>query len=227
MMLMGATMPQEKLDKFAIADDTYQIETIAHEKFDDATWKERWAVEGNAVVSVADGKLFIRRKDVAGSQVSVATVWYRADLPANALVTFRARAIEPADQNAANFNIILHAREADGSELRFGRSGKYDEYHKIPNYIVTFVGGAGAGWSRVRRDPGFEMLHEVDIRSEIGREYEIVATIVDGRIRWYLDGKKIHDVRDPSPLAGGKFAIRTWSTDGWWDDVTIARIVRE
>ena len=32
MMLMGATMPQEELDKFTIAQDTYEIETLAHDR---------------------------------------------------------------------------------------------------------------------------------------------------------------------------------------------------
>jgi hypothetical protein len=203
--------------------DTYAIEPIARETFDAPDWEKRWAVEGNSRVTVEDGKLFIRRPDL--TETKIASVWYRPDLPADVFVRFRCKAIDPVEENAANFNVFLHAREPDGRELRFGRSGRYDEYHKIPNYIVTLVGGVMEGWSRVRRDPGFHLLHEANARSEVGREYDIAVTVVGGRIRWYLDGKRLHDVTDPDPLPGGKFAIRTYNTDGWWDDVTFARVV--
>lgn len=222
LVAMGALLQNDK--PVTIAGDAYRVEAIAREAFDER-WSERWAVEGDCLVNAEDGKLFIRRREV--KETGAATVWYRAELPADVMVRFRAKVIEPAGKNMANLNIFLHAREPDGAELRFGRSGKYDEYHAIPNYIVTLVGGAGPGWSRVRRDPGFKLLHEHDVKSQVGREYEIVVTIVNGRLRYYLDGKKIHDVTDPSPLVGGKFAIRTYSTDAWWDDVEFSRIVGE
>ena len=121
-------------------------------------------------------------------------------------------------------NIFLHARELDGSPVRFDRSGKYDEYHQIPNYIVTLTGGHTPGWSRVRRDPGFAMLSESDIRSKVGETYDIVATYVKGRVRYYINDRKIHDVTDANPLDGGHFALRTWSTDVDFCGVAFAEI---
>jgi hypothetical protein len=212
--------PTERRETMELDGDEYHVEWLARERFDGGL--ENWLVEGDSEVTVRDGKLWIVRTDP--EQGNVATVWFRPELPRDAIVRFRAKAVPPAEKNAANLNLFLHARELDGSPLRFGRSGKYNEYHQIPNYIVTFVGGCKDGWSRARRDPGFNLLHEAHVRSEVGEEYEIAVTILEGRLRYYLNGLKLHDVQDPDPLPGGNFAIRTWSTDGWWDDVEFGRL---
>jgi hypothetical protein len=205
--------------------DAYEVEWLARETFDRPDWTSRWIAEGSSEVKVADGRLWVRKLDPAAR--NTATVWFRPELPRNALVRFRAKPVPPEEENAANLNLFLHARELDGRPFRFGRSGDYKEYHGIPNYIVTFVGGCRPGWSRARRDPGFNLLHEAEIRSEVGKEYAIAVTVRDGRLRYYLDGQKIHDILDSEPLPGGRFGIRTWSTNAWWDDVEIGRIVEE
>jgi hypothetical protein len=174
---------------------------------------------------VTGGNLQIHRNPEAPTTCA-ATIWYRPDLPPGLLIRFRARPVPPAKGNYANLNLFLCAREADGSELRFGRSGRYAHYHEIPNYIVTFVGGESkGGWSRVRRDPGFRIVSESPIRSEVGTEYFIVVTLCDGVLRYYIDGKRIHRFADPDPLPAGKFGLRTFRTDGWWDDVDIGRVL--
>jgi len=214
--------PTGRTETVRLGGDTYAVEWLARETFDRDDWPSRWIVEGNSEVKVADGKLCIR--GLKPTMRNVATIWYRPELPANVIVRFRAQAVPPAEKNAANINLFLHAREADGAPLRFGRNGDYKEYHAIPNYIFTLTGGCRPGWSRARRDPGFNLLHHADVRSEVGKAYRVVVTVQDGRLRYYLDGVKVHDVRDPEPLSGGRFGIRTWSTNGWWDDVEIGRI---
>jgi len=214
--------PAASLETINIGADTYHVQWLAREDFQTDAWLSRWHVEGNSEVQVRDGKLWVR--NINGEKPNVATIWFRPELPADMIVRFRAEAVPPSEKNAANLNLFLCARELDGSPLCFGRTGQYKEYHEIPNYIVTFVGGYRPGWSRVRRDPGFNLLHETDIRSEIGTEYSVVVTINKGRLRYYLDDRLIHDVRDPDPLPAGKFAIRTWSTNAWWDDVEFGRL---
>ncbi len=220
--MLPPTGPRESV---TIGPDTYPIEWLARETFDRDDWVSRWIVEGDSVVRVVNGKLHVGRTDPMTK--NVATIWYRPELPADVIVRVRAKPIPPAKNNAANLNLFLHARENDGSPVRFGRTGNYKEYHQIPNYIVTFVGGYRPGWSRARRDPGFNLLHEAQVRSEIGTEYRIAVTFVDGRLRYYLNGKRIHDVTDPKPLPPGRFAIRSWSTTAWWDDVEFGRILRD
>lgn len=217
--LAGSEKPKTetvKLDK-----DAYRVEWLHHEKWD-AKWSTRWVVEGDAEVKVRVGKLWVN--SIGAEKARAATIWYKEDLPDNIIIRFKARVLRPEEKNAANLNVFLHARELDGKPLEFGRSGVYTEYHRIRNYIVTLTGGVQPGWSRVRRDPGFNMINESEVRSEVGKEYEIAVTVQNGRIRYYLNGKRCHDVTDPKPLPGGKFALRTWSTNAWWDDVEIGKI---
>jgi hypothetical protein len=213
--------PGGPVENVELDGDTYRVEWLARETFDG--WLSRWAIEGNSEVRVHDGKLWAR--DLFPGKANVGTFWFRPDLPDDVMVRFRAEAVPPAGENAANLNLILHGHELDGSPLRYGRNGQYSLYHEIPNYIVTLVGGIRDGWSRARRDPGFNLLHEADVRSEVGEEYEIVVTCQAGRLRYYLNGVRLHDVQDPEPLSGGRFAIRTWSTNGWWDDVEFGRVL--
>ena len=204
-----------------VGGDRYDVQWIHRESFD-KDWTSRWAVEGDSEVQVKDGRLYVNA--LKDGKAHSATIWYKPDLPDGLLIRFRAKVLPPAENNAANLNVFLHASEPDGSPLKFGRSGAYTEYHQIPNYIVTLTGGAQPGWSRVRRDPGFNMLHEADVRSEVGKEYDVVMTIEKGHLRYYLNGRKYHDVRDADPLPGGKFALRTWSTNAWWQKVEFGRI---
>jgi hypothetical protein len=204
-----------------VGGDTYNVQWIHHETFD-KDWTSRWAFEGDSEVMVKDGKLCVN--SLKDGKAHSATIWYKRELPDRLLIRFRARVLPPKENNAANLNVFIHARESDGSPLEFGRSGSYSEYHQIPNYIVTLTGGNQPGWSRVRRDPGFVMLHEAEVRSEVGKEYDIIVTVEKGHIRYYLNGKKWHDVQDPDPLFGGRFALRTWSSNTSWEKIEFGRI---
>ena len=217
----AALPPEGPVEEVCIAGDAYRVQWLARESFD--AGMPRWVFEGSAEVGVRDGRLWVHNRDP--DKRTTATIWFRPELPRNAMIRFRARAVPPAEGNAANLNLLLHAREPDGSPVRFGRSGAYPLYHEIPNYIVTLTGGMQPGWSRARRNPGFNLLHEADVRSEIGRQYAVTVTYQDGRLRYYLDGKRLHDTVDPEPLPAGRFAIRSWSTNAWWDDVEFGRLV--
>ena len=200
----------------------YHVEWLAKEAWTPA-FTNQWFVEGDSEVRGEDGRLQVQHR----RRGQMATIWYRRELPKNVLVRFRACAVPPATTNSANLNLFLQARERDGSPLRFGRSGQYKDYQEIPNYIVTFTGGRQAGWSRVRRDPGFRLLHESEGRCEVGREYEIVVVCLEGRLWYFVDGRLLHDVLDPDPLPGGHFALRTWDTHGWWSEVEFGRVIEE
>ena len=195
---------------------------LAHETFADDAWRQRWTVEGHAEVAVASGTLRVTTQPAPDGTTPGATLWWGEALPADVLIEFMAGADLPAEDNAANLNLILHAREADGSAYRAGRSGKYGEYQQVPNYILTLTGGFQEGWARVRRNPGFNLLAENRaLRSEPGRNYHVRVAITGGRIRCWIDGQLVHDVRDPNPLPGGRFALRTWRSRVWWSDLRI------
>ena len=228
--LLGAIGPASAASadasSVALDGETWTATELAHETFADAAWRNRWVVEGDAACEARDGHLNIVTSNQPDSKKS-ATLWWREPLPDNILIEMTAGADLPAEENAANLNLIFHAREPDGRPYQFGRSSAYADYHKIPNYIVTLTGGFQEGWSRVRRDPGFTILsEEKSTRSEPGRTYKIRAMITAGRIRYWLDGRLIHDARDPQPLPGGHFALRTWRSRVWWSDLRIAALTR-
>jgi hypothetical protein len=191
---------------------------IARETFG-ADWQKRWVLEGNANLSVRDGRLHVVSPE--------STLWWREPLPADVAIELTAGVDGSADENAANLNLILHARELDGASYRFGRSAKYEEYHSVPNYIATLTGGFQPGWARLRRNPGFTILSEnTSIRSVAGGTYRIKLLVAGGQLRYWLDGRLVHDVVDPRPLKGGHFALRTWRSRVWWSDIRFASVGR-
>jgi hypothetical protein len=182
---------------------------LVHETFSDDAWRDRWQVEGDPEIKVHDGRLNVVTKHEPVS-AEAATIWWRRPLPADVLIEFTAGSTPPADDNnAANLNLFVHARELDGSAYHFGRSGAYGHYHKIPNYIFTLTGGFQDGWARVRRNPGFNLVSEDEAwRSEVGQSYRFRVLIAGGRVRCWIDEKLVHDFRDADPLPGGHFALR-------------------
>ena len=216
----------EQIESAVIGGRDYTIEWLEDETFDRADWASRWTVESQTPsVTVQDGKLIVRRNGASRDSAGT-TVWYNSDLPPDVLILVDATT-QPGD-HACNLNFFLHASEADGSPLRYGRSGNYPDYHQIPNYIFTFTGGFQSGWSRLRKNPGFELLHEVDsVRTEPNRAYEIAIVLWKGELRFAVDGKLIHNIVDPEPLDGGRFGLRTWFSDVDYERVRIGRIVED
>ena len=103
--------PAGDVEKIRIDEDEYEIVWLAQERFDRDL--SRWAVEGDSEFVVVDGKLRIRKLDP--ERRTTGTVWFRPELPQNVLVRFHAKPTEPAEGNAANLNLFLHACEKDGS----------------------------------------------------------------------------------------------------------------
>lgn len=205
---------------------TWVATEVVHERFAGADWERRWVLEGNADVEVRDGKLSVATAKTDGVEPA-ATLWWREPLPAEVMIELTATATGAVEGNAANINLFFHARESDGSPYRFGRSGRYGEYHAFPNYIMTLTGGFQEGWARLRRNPGFTLMHEDgSVRSEVGGTYRIRAVIAGGRLQYWLNDRLIHDLRDSEPLPGGHFALRTWRAHILWSDVRISALRR-
>src|SRR5690606_3403976 len=170
-------------------------------------------------VEIKNGKLFIMDYGIGS------TLWYKREFPQQIVIRYKTRSEKGMTDNKLNFNHISHARENDGSPLKIGkdagRTGAYVQYHKFVNYIATLT----FKHSRLRKDPGFVLLSDSKVYSEENRYYEVVCTIQQGRIRYYLNNVKVHDIQDSEPLKGGKFGLRTWNTHASWDDIEIGVIL--
>ena len=216
-VLLSCSSAQDQPVTVTTGHESYQVRWLYREPFDE-NWKDQWTAEGDSLtVATEDGKLLV--DDYKG-----ATIWHTDEYPENLLVRFKVKGVE-REGNKTNFNLITHATETDGSPLvigeKSGRDGKYKQYHIFPNYLATFV----YKWTRLRKDPGFNLLSERENSSTIETVYDIVLTVHKGVLRYYINGEKLHEVTDTNPLPGGKVGLRTWDTKAYWYDVEIGEII--
>ncbi len=171
-----------------------------------------WHEEGLGHFSLDGDKMIIDAREGGYS------AFYKRELPADMLVRYSVRSLEPYQQN--NFNLISHCTPPKPG-WPIVELGRYPGYRVFDNYIVTFVGDwekgdwgkdVGKGRVRLRRNPGFELNREQYPGSICGADYEIVYAVKDGRMHYYINGKKMDQWQDPHPLKGGFFAFRTFCT---------------
>lgn len=211
---MPTTNPIENV---LIDEDQYRVKWLFREPFDE-NWEKHWVVEGDSITTaIKDNKLYV--DDYKG-----ATIWNVNEYPENLMIRFKVEG-EMRENNKTNFNVITHAKGTDGAPLvigtESGRIGQYKLYHIFPNYLVTFV----YKWTRVRKNSGFRLLSEKPMSSAVDEIYEIVFTVNNGVLRYYINGEKVHEVNDGAPLPGGKVGLRTWNTAACWYDVEIAELL--
>lgn len=196
-----------------------EIQLLCIDSFD----PDEWACEGPATLSREPGGALIVRSPVGG-----ATIWFKPrTFEGDLRFEWTARAVEFEGMN--NLNFIFHARERDGRpvlDTSADRTGAYPEYHTFPNYIFTFVGpSAHEGHSRIRRNPGFEILSEdLGEKARFDQEYRFTLVARRGRLQVSINDRTVHDVVDPEPLPGGSFGIRTWKTNLRVDRLCVYRL---
>ncbi len=206
---------------------------LRSEFYDDfSAGMDNWVVEGQPRVEVREGKLFAFASD---NKPNVNTIWCRRDFSGDAVVEFDACVLAGSDKD--NINFFLYATQNDGSDVLLTsaqRTGAYKEYHQFPNYIYTFLTDTNpetnkpAGRARFRKDPGFVLLAEKWVEPLVkGHVYHIAIVVQGPRMRYYVDGRLVHDFRDSPPLyRRGKHAFRTWRTNLWFDNFRVSGIVQ-
>jgi hypothetical protein len=169
---------------------------------DDFADLRHWSIEGTGSGAAVDGTLLW---DCSGTREGSA--WCRTRFEGPTRVSYEVQVLEGRN----NINFFGYAPV----DLSAQRSGAYGEYHTFPNYLITTLLD-GAQWRiRFRRNPGFALLSEARVDGpEPGRwrrvEYEFTK---DGVLRLSIDGRTVHEGRDPSPLAlSGLHGLRTWRT---------------
>ena len=185
-----------------------------------------WHEEGLGHFSLVDDRMLI------DARTGGYTAFHRQPLPADIVVRYKVRSMPPYGQN--NFNLISHCTPPKPG-WPIVEQGRYAGYREFDNYIVTFVGDweeadrgkedNRKGRVRFRRNPGFDLTREQYLDSLYGKEYEITYAVLGGRLRYYVDGRKIGDWQDPNPLAGGYLGLRTFCTVAEYRDLVIAEIV--
>ncbi len=201
-------------EEVKIGDERLQVKLLHQEDFSGVA--DRWRYDGRARVWVQDGQLHM---DATGVE---STAWFTEEMAPPLLITYEAHILDPVE--AKNINLIFLATAPDGGDvLKQHFTGSYPEYHKIPNYIWTFT----SGHTRLRRDPGFQMVSEDKVTlPEPYRTYKLALTFRGGIVRCYVDGKLVHAYQDPQPHRRGKLAFRTFHTRLWWDNLKVYRLLK-
>ena len=178
-----------------------------------------WAVEqmpGGKVATEA-GALVIT--DTAGS-----TVWLREKLTAPVVISYEATVVVRggSQDRLSDLNCFWMANDPRSPSLppftpARMRSGTFSDYDSLFTYYVGY-GGNDNTTTRFRRYDGTAarpLLPAHDLRDkkfllEPNHPYRIELTALpDGTVQFRRDGELIFDYRDPTPLIGGWFALRT------------------
>ena len=138
-----------------------------------------------------------------------------------------AKGADPARQGDAvaspavtyNFNFWLRAASPDGgdflaaypSKLGTGWNGMGDDYWR--SLYTTIVRKADDNWVRLRRSPGYVMVHEakgIIPPLAYGRPHRFAFSLTAGRVRMYFDETRVFDYTDDQPHTHGHIGLCVW-----------------
>lgn len=178
---------------------------------DDFSDLRAWSVEGTGAASAAEGSLVW---DCSGTREG--TAWCRTRFEGPTRVTYDVQVLDGRN----NINFFAYARlERDGHDALLpsgaGRTGAYGEYHRFPNYLVTYLVEGGLWRVRFRKNPGFALLSEARVDGPEPARWRAVAYEFarDGTVSLHVDGHLVHRHRDAEPLPlSGYHGLRTWRT---------------
>jgi rhamnogalacturonan endolyase len=164
-----------------------------------------------STVTSGQGKLVI---DAAAG----ATVWFKPKLSGDVLITYHRKVVVDGGRNdrLSDLNQFWMASEPDGS-LAFARSGKFEDYDKLPMYYAG-IGGNTNKTTRLRRytlDGAKALVAEARDQAHLlqpNHDSLVTVEVYHGCTRISLDGRPWLSYADPHPLTNGWFGLRTtWS----------------
>ncbi|MHC4994885.1 MAG: DUF6250 domain-containing protein [Planctomycetota bacterium] len=186
-----------------LGGQAYKLKLVAEDNFDNL---DHWTVETTGRATVRDNQLVWDCTDGAG------TIWFNRPITGPTIIEYDAVAVSGRD----NLNFIPYASQPDGLlETTGQRTGDYSEYHKFPNYIVTYLSDEDGKWRiRFRRNPGFNLLTETFApRPPLQNKAQRLTYVfdADGLITFYVDGRLMLEYRETgTPIRRGRHGFRTW-----------------
>ncbi len=198
--------------KMELPDQVVEAEALYEDDFSRDSGD--WVAEGGAAVALRDGRLYM---DARRGERPFLTLWCKEVFEGDGLIEFAARVEE--GEGSTNVNCFVCGTNPDGSsvlETTGERTGEYPEYHRLNNYIYTYLNSKKDGVEklrvRFRKDPGFNLLQEVWREPlERGRDHHFRIAIQGARMRYYVNDELLVDHEDAdSPHRRGHHAFRTW-----------------
>jgi rhamnogalacturonan endolyase len=213
-------------------------EVVINERF--SSDLKNWWIEGTKNVSLKNGRLFT---DADGNDAEdrVCTVWCKVPVEGNVAIEYSAEVISSKEEYS-NINFFFKYSDPKAESMIINckkrSDGAYQYYHNLNGYIVTFLNnprdksdslanpdGSRKARMRLRRCPGFRLVNEThDYVIKTGKKYDFKITVINGKIDFYVDGKKYLSWSDPEPLTGGYIGVRTFASCIAWDDVKVTEI---
>lgn len=185
---------------------TFGVRLVFEDRFDDLS---NWLAETDGTVETVNNELVWKCPDKKAG-----TIWCRRRFEGPTIVEYDVVTVSGSD----NVNFIFYADRPDGLlETTAERTGKYSEYHKFQNYIITYLTNFEPRWRiRFRKDPGFRLLSETTSDRPVTQGVRQHVTYVferDGTMILYADGRLLASFRDPdSPYGSGYHGFRTWNS---------------
>src|SRR5690554_4563803 len=134
-----------------------------------------YVFEGRGTYRIGGGELLL--DDTTETKRSGLTLWLGKRLSGSLRIRYEAEIVQP--DIAGNLNLFMMASTLTGSNVwQTHHDGSYAEYHKTCNmYIFTHT----ARWSRLRKDPGFNLLSEdLDMQTKVDTSYQYEFLLRDG-----------------------------------------------
>jgi Domain of unknown function (DUF6250) len=185
-----------------------------------------WIVEKQAsdteIVMTKNGKLLL---DTYGG----VTVWYKKELSGNILISYKRKLIVDGGKNdrLSDLNQFWMATDPNPARL-FKRKGGFAEYDSLNMYYV----GMGGNYNKTTRLRKYykgdkkiigEYTDSVHLL-EANKEYLIEISVINGWVKFVVDGKEFFSWKDEQPFTHGYFGIRSTRSRQEIDEVKIYQL---
>ncbi len=177
---------------------------LARERFEDASWRNRWLPDGEEQWELRQGRL-----------VSIA--------PARALLIYRQRLTPPVAIEYTG-QILPDERPCDLSVWWSEREGVLTEPAKFSEGARNWLIQAGAyenQYCAILRNPGDQRMAYNPMRLQSGRDYRIRVEIEGEYMSMSIDGVEVTRYRDRFPTTSGYLAIYGHFPGKAFDDITV------
>ena len=181
--------------------------------------KGEWIKDGTAPYWFEGGKMVV--DCLPGKTSGMFTLWLNRPLSGDFYIAYDTMCMDPEVWN--NLNFFLLGRTLDGELPTPGRfDSSYGQYHQEAK---TYIGTLTYKWSRMRKDPGFNLISEdQSMVGHVNRKYFFEIIKKGKTIEWRIDGKTAHRVEDPEIYESGLFAFRSADTKFWVDNFQIYQL---
>jgi uncharacterized protein YkvS len=207
-----------------IGEKSFKVDLIYTDNFSNL---DNWVVESTGSVEVLNNELIW---DCHQVKEAYGTIWCKKFFQGPTIIMYDVVTISGMD----NINFIFYAtKEPEGLlETTSERTGEYVEYHKFPNYIITYLTAYKPQWRiRFRKNPGFNLISEkfIDRSTEQGVKQHITYVFEeDGTMSLYSDGNLLHTYKDEeSSFRSGYHGLRTYHSTLRYSNFRVYAILKK